>query len=163
MTIVTSLLWPFARRFGSYAALVIVSLLAWHLDSRAVANADALRAQATRFRLAQAAAAASAQQALDHQNAAFAAKAKDADNAYQSQLAAARSAADRYIAAYGMQSAAAAGGAVTTPATSAGGNTRFSARMPTDAVMVSANDVQSCTDATTYALKAHDWAIGLQQ
>jgi hypothetical protein len=32
------------------------------------------------------------------------------------------------------------------------------ASMSADTVLVSAGDVQACTDATTYALKAHDWA-----
>lgn len=141
-----------------WAALAAISLLAWHFDARAVANAEALRMQATQFKQAQADAARIAQAALQHEQALYRAKATEADSVYQAQLADARSAADRYIATYRVQPAeVASSGGGTAPST-AGRSPGVPASVPADAVMVSAGDVQTCTDAATYALKAHDWA-----
>jgi hypothetical protein len=37
--------------------------------------------------------------------------------------------------------------------------TGVSANLPADPVMVSASDVQICSDAVTYGLQAHNWAL----
>ena len=151
-------MWPYLIRFGSVGALVVVSLLAWHFDSRAIASADTVRGQAERFKAAQAAATASAQQALAFQTSVYQHKAQEADSAYQLQLAAARSAADRYIVTHRMQPEAAQSGSGRAVALGQSGSAGVLAPVSTDAVVVSGGDVQACTDATTYALKAHDWA-----
>jgi hypothetical protein len=151
-------LWPALRSYWSYSALAIVSLLAWHFDARAVANANAVQIQAAQFKQAQADATVIAQQASQHQQAAYQAKATEADIAYQSQLADARFATARYIASHRVQSAAVAGqaGSATPPTQS--GSAAVPASMPTDSVLVSSGDVQACTDAVTYGLNAHAWA-----
>lgn len=154
--------WPLLRRFWPYLATAALSLLCWHFQSRAVANADAVRVQAAKFRQAQAAAMAIAEVTLHHQEAEYAAKASEADHEYARQEANAHASADAYIAAHriaaGMRAAAAAGDASATPASAKGGSPGVPASVSGDAVVVSGGDVQACTDATTYALKAHDWA-----
>ncbi len=150
-----------ALKAAPYAALVTVSLLAWHFDARAVANADTIRSQAAEFKQGQAAATQMAQAALQHEQAGYAAKAKEADDAYQTQLVDARSAADRYIADHRVQPQTAASGAGSAPAAAQSGSAGIPAGMPADAVVVSAGDVQTCSDATTYAMKARDWALTL--
>jgi hypothetical protein len=151
-------LWPVLRSYWSYGALALVSLLAWHFDSRAVANADALRTQAAQFKQAQANATQIAQAALQRQQAIYATKATEADNAYQMQLADARSAADRYIAAHSVRNQTIASGSGAAVAAGQSRRADVPASMSADTVLVSAGDVQACTDATTYALKAHNWA-----
>jgi hypothetical protein len=141
-----------------YALIALLAALAWHFDQRAVANADMIRTQAMQFKQAQADTTAIAQAALKHQEAVYQAKAQENDNAYQAQLADARSAADRYITTHRVQPAAPAGDAGTTAAGAQGGSAAIPASLPTDAVVVSGSDVQVCTDAVTYALKAHEWA-----
>lgn len=141
-----------------WVALATVSLLAWHFDARAVANAEATRVQAGQFKQAQAAAARIAQAALQHEQAVYQVKAQEEDSAYQAQLADARSDADRYIAAHRVQPAAVAGGGGATAPGSADSSSGIPASLPSGAVVVSTGDVQTCTDAATYALKAHDWA-----
>jgi hypothetical protein len=150
-----------ARRFAPaapYAAIALLAVLAWHFDRRAIANADALRTQAAQFRQAQIAAQQGAQQALDHENAVYLAKATEAQNAYQVQLSDARASADRYIVAHRVQPATAGGDAGATVATTDGGHADVPAGLSPASVMVSSDDVQTCTDAVTYALQAHDWA-----
>ncbi len=154
---------PLVRRYWPYLSLGVLAMLCWHFQHRAVANADALRTQAAQFQDAQEAARAIAQTALHHQEAVYQARAQEADNAYQTQLATARYAADRYIAAHRVQPAAIAGGSGAAPATAQSGGAGIPAPMPADAVMVSAGDVQACTDAVTYGLKAREWAILLDR
>jgi hypothetical protein len=153
-----------ARRFLPalpYAAIALLAALSWHFDRRAVANAAAMRAQAAQFRQAQADAQKAAQAALDRENTAYQAKAVEAQNAYQAQLADARGAADRYIAAHRVQPASTGGNAGATVAAADGRGAGVSAAVSADAVVVSADDVQACTGAVTYALQAHDWAGAL--
>lgn len=161
MTTIIGLLWPSLRRFWSYAALAAVSLMAWHFDNRALANADAVRTQAAQFKQAQADATMIAQQALRQEQAEYQAKATETDNAYQSRLAAARSAADQYISSHRLHITAAASAGGTTIARAQIGSSAVPANMPANAVVVSPNDVQACTDAVTYADKAHDWAMSI--
>jgi len=154
-------LWPFLRSYWSHAALAAISLLAWHFDSRATANAEMVRTQAAQFKQAQAAAATAAQAALQHEQAAYAAKATETDIAYQAQLADARSAAARYIAAHSLHNQAFASGVGATLASPHSGGAAIPASVPTDSVLVSAGDLQSCTTAVTYAVKAHEWASAI--
>lgn len=151
-------LWPALRSYWSYGALLVVSAFAWHFDARAVANAETVRVQAASFKQAQAMATQIAQAALQHEQAQYQAKATEADSAYQAQLADARGAADRYIASHRVQPAAASRGADATSAPAEGGGSPVPASVPSDAVVVSTEDVQACTAVTAYALKAHSWA-----
>ncbi|WP_420382023.1 hypothetical protein [Novosphingobium sp.] len=150
-----------AVKAGPYGALATVSLIAWHFDARAVANAALVRSQAAAFEQTQLAATQIAQTALQHQQAAYAAKSLEADSAYQAQLANTRSAADRYIASHRVQPQTIASGGSSTAATAPGGSASVPAGVPTGAVVVSTGDVQACTDAATYALNAHTWAANI--
>ena len=157
------LILPYLRRFWPYAGIAVLSLLCWHFQSRAVANADAVRTQAAQFKDAQKAAQIIAQEALHHQEAVYQAKAKDADNAYQVSLAAAQSAADRYIALHRVRPATAAGDAGATVASAEGhapegGNGPGAAP---DMVAVTAGDIQVCTVNTQRLEAVRDWALGL--
>jgi hypothetical protein len=149
---------------GPYAAIGVLGLLCWHFDARAVANADMMKAQATQFRQEQAAATQLAQKALHDQEAAYRAKAQEADNDYTRTLADARRSADSYVAhhrAVFVQSGpvASPSSAAITSAESHGAD--VPAPVPADSVLVSASDVQACTVATNYAVSAHDWATTL--
>lgn len=104
-----------------------------------------------------------ARAALAHQEATYRAKAQDTDHAYNLALADARSAADRFIAAHRLRDATLARPTGPAAAGTTGSNPGLPASLPVDAVMVSAGDVRACTDATAYALKAHDWAASLTQ
>ena len=162
LAILRSLL-PALRVYWPYGALVTVCLLAWHFDSLAATNADALRTQATQFKQAQADATAIAEHALKQQQAVYQAKATEADDAYQSQLATARNAAAQYIATHRVRGPAdpdAPGTAIATPKS---GGASLSASVPTGTVLVSSGDVQACTDAVTYGFQAHDWAGTINQ
>ena len=152
-----------ALKAGPYVAIGALALMAWHFDARAVANAALVQSQAIAFKQAQASATQIAQAALRHEQAAYTLKATEAQSAYQSQLADAQSAADRYIAAHraplGVQFQAVASGGSGAAATPASNSAGVPAGVPTDAVVVSSSDVQACTDVTTYAVNAHQWAV----
>jgi len=154
---------PALRSYWPYGALVAVSVLAWHFDSLAVANANALRTQAAQFKQAQADAATIAEQTLKQQQAVYQAKATEANDAYQSQLAAADNAAAQYISTHRVRGPAdpdAPGAAIAAPKS---GGPDLSATVPASTVLVSSGDVQACTDAVTYGIKAHDWAGTINQ
>jgi hypothetical protein len=146
-------------RFWSHVALLAVSLLAWHFDSRAVANADTVRTQAENFINAQNAASVIAKQALLHQQEFYEHKAKESEDAHQKQLDDARSYADNYIATHRLRTKASERPSGTAAASAQGDGSAIPPVMPTDAVVVSAGDVQACTDAVTYAIDAHNWAV----
>jgi hypothetical protein len=151
-------LWP-------YGAIGVLALLCWHLDARAVANAEMVRAQAASYRSAQAAAAVIAQQALQQEKARYAAQAQEAQNEYEHQVADAHADADNYIAAHrapaGLRTTPVVGAPGTAPAAGSAGGADVPAVVPADTVLVSAGDVQACTNAVTYAVQAHDWAASL--
>ena len=168
------LLWWFGnlnRSLGT--ALALVSLLAWHFDSLAVKNADlaaknalALKVQANSYIAAQAQAKQIAQQKLDHQNAVSAANAQRIQNGYQKQLTDARSAMDDYRSKHSLSAlgllyrtkAATSGGTGQPSASTPDNGSGVPQEMPADSVVVSAHDLQQCTDSVTYAIKSHQWS-----
>jgi hypothetical protein len=83
-----------------------------------------------------------------------------ADLANAEAAADARAAAERYIAQHrvlevvGRPSRA-------TPAAASGGSAGVPESVSTSAVVVSAEDVQACTGAVSYALSAREWALSL--
>lgn len=158
--------WASARRFFPIAACAIIGLLIGlcsHFAHRASANAQAMRDQAHQFVQAQALAAQAAQAERDREEADYRAKAMEAENAYQSQLDNARGALGRYIADHRLQPAPHASGPGATVAGPNLGSSGLSEGMPSGAVVVSPADLQACTDTVTYAVKAHDWAVALDQ
>ncbi|WP_371432408.1 hypothetical protein [Novosphingobium sp.] len=85
------------------------------------------------------------------------------DHEYQEQLADARTAADRYIAAHRVRSQASQGGSGGPGAAPDDRGAGLPQDLPADAVMVSASDVQACTGAVAYALKARDAFLSAAQ
>ena len=149
---------------GIFAGLAFLGLaLAVNHYRHAYHAEKALRAtDKANYMAAQAEAALIAQRALQATEAKYAAHAREQDHAYEVALADARSAADRYIATHRVHVAAPAQSAPSgTPASAEGGSASVPAGVPSDAVMVSAGDVQACTDAYIYALNARDWALKL--
>ena len=133
-------------------ALAALCGVCWHEWSVKAHQVEHLSSEIAQFREAQAAAAATAREALHHQEQVYQAKAQDADHAYQTQLAAAQSAADRYIAGHRVQSA---------PTAAENNGAGVPPGMPTDAVVVPASDVQTCSAAVTYGLKARDFVLSI--
>jgi hypothetical protein len=148
-------------KFWPHIALLAVSLLAWHFDSRAVANADTVRTQAENFKSTQAAASVIAKQALLHQQEFYEQKAKESEDAHQKQLDDARSYADNYIATHRLRTKASERPSGTAAASAQGDGAAVSPVVPADAVVVSAGDVQVCTSAVTYGIAAHNWAVSI--
>ena len=127
---------------------------------------DLRTADKARYIAAQEEAGRIAQAALAHTEAVYRAQAQDTDHAYSVELADARTAADRYIAAHYVAARRVRGEA---PARDAGGSpapaddhgTSLPQGLPADAVVVGAGDVQACSALYPYAVKAHDWAMSL--
>ena len=143
------------------AGCAVVIVWQHHAETSLRDENKALNATLAQVKDAQTQATVIAQQALRHTEAVYQAKAQEADHAYQTQLAAAQSAADRYIAGHRVHAAGGAGSASSTPASPQGGSAAVPESLPADAVVVSAGDVQACTSAVTYGVAAHDWALGL--
>lgn len=129
-----------------------------HRSDRAEIAAD--QVSIARISRAQADATRAAQAAHDSQQAAFVAKASEADHAHQSLATRSAVAADRYIADHACRVQPAptggAGGKADAPGQSDGA--RVPAHVPTDAIVVSAGDVRTCTAWVDYGIAAHDWA-----
>ena len=146
------------------AATILLFLFCWHLDHLVVMRDNQAKAKDAQIIAAQKAASAMALAALNHQQAVSDKNAKKQQGLYETQLATARDAANKYIADHSVSSyfrVQPASGKNPTSATSAstqGDSSSLPPGLPANSVVVSADDVQSCTDATTYALKAHDWA-----
>ena len=145
-----------------YVALVGVSLLAWHFDARAVANAAMVRTQAASFKQAQADSDAAWTAKLNTQAQTYTQQQKDAQNAYSATLANASSYTGRFIAAHRLQPEAAQSGSVApVAAPTETPIAELREEVPTDSVVVSANDVQGCSVTTGYALALRDWALSV--
>jgi hypothetical protein len=111
------------------------------------------------YTAAQAEAARLAKEAKARQEARYTRLAKEADDDHAKDLADARRAAERYIDRMRVKSAGSASGG--TVASAEGGDPGVSQGLPADAVMVSAADVRTCTDAVAYGIAARTWALGL--
>lgn len=159
--------WTWALRNPAWAlcaALAALCGLLWHERDVKAGQVAHLTAQANAFKTAQVEAASLAKQKHDKQEAAYIAKAQDADHAYQTQLAAAQSAADRYIAGHRLH-ADGTGSASATPASpqSSGAASPDRPDNPADMVAVSADDINACTVNSTRLQAARDWALGLRE
>ena len=121
-----------------------------------------LTAQAVSFREAQAEATVIAQQALHHQEVVYQAKAQDTDHAYQTQLVAAHSATDRYIATHRVRTnGAGSTGSAIAAATGSDSGSVVGPGEPADMVAVTADDINVCTVNTQRLQAGHNWALGL--
>lgn len=161
----TALVWWFGNLTRVLVTLVILLMLfCWHLDSLVVTRDDQAKAKDAQVASEQKEARAIALAALNHQQAISSQNAQQQQGQYETQLASARDAANKYIAGHSISSyfkLQPAGGKNSASGTAAGAPSDSSALPPglsANSIVVPANDVQACTDATTYALKAHDWA-----
>lgn len=146
-------------------ALALLCALFWHEWAVKARQVEHLTQTIAQFRDAQAKATQAAQDALHKQEAAYQAKAKEADDEYRTSLADARARADAYIRSHSVVGLRAdgAGAARATPAAAEGdtsGSPDRSSPAP-DMVVVSAGDIQVCTINTQRLQAAHDWAVTL--
>lgn len=146
------------------ALAACVAVIAWqhHAETRKDARIAALSATAAQMNAAQAEATRLASEALHHQEQVYQAKAKESDDAYTTQLAAAQSAADRYIAGHRVRTDSTSGASAAL-ASPQGGSPASPDRPDNhaDMVAVSADDINACTVNSTRLQAAHDWALGL--
>ena len=154
--------WKFG--LGVAGALAVFGLFAasWHYRHAYHAEKALRQADRAAVALAQSQAEAKAQAALRQQEHIYVVKARESEHEYESNLADARAAADRYIAAHRVRNQALARNASGALASAPDRGPGVPASLPADAfVAVSDSDVQACTDAVTYAIGAHEWALGL--
>lgn len=102
-----------------------------------------------------------AQQAVAAAEARYKAKAEEADHVHQVELASARAAAERYIAAHRVRLPASQGPAGEASAAAGGGGAGVREDLPAAGVVVSEDDVRACTATTAYALDLRAWALSL--
>ena len=155
--------WRWGLGIAGSLAFLGLALAANHYRHAYHAEKALRQADRAAYGAAQAEAALIAQRALGATEAKYRTKANEADQSYRADLADARAAADRYIAAHRVRNQAAARDASGALASAADRGPGVPASLPADAfVAVSDSDVQACTDAAIYAVSAHDWAMGLQ-
>lgn len=160
----------FVTRNPLLAALIVslcLSAFMWHGKSVATNQRDqcqtARKADRQAYIDAEAESAAKAIAALRAQEALYQTKAKEADNAYNLDLASARSAADRYRASHRVPAIIVG----RSPSSATAGTTGHDSGIPasaaadSDMVAVSNADFNACTGAVIYARAAYDWAKGL--
>ena len=159
-----ALAWVKALPWYVLALAGCAAVILWqhHAEVRKEARIASLNATLDQVKVAQAQAQKAAQAAHDAQEAAYRAKAQDADNAYQTQLAAAQSATDRYIATHRVRADVASGASGTSAASQSDSAPRVDGPdHSADMVAVSSDDINTCTVNTQRLQAAHDWALGL--
>jgi len=144
-------------------ALAVLGLIvaSWHYRHAYHAEKALRKADRAAYVAAQSEATVIAKRALDAAEAKYRTKANEADQSYRADLADARAAADRYIAAHWVRNQTAARDASGALASAPDRGPGVPASLPADAILVSEGDVQACTEAVTYAIGAHEWALGL--
>lgn len=148
------------RRYPLHAALIASLCLSgwqWRGKREALAERDAARAK-TKLVVEAGKQALAAQIKLTNETkAAYAAAAKDADNEYTKDLAAANGAADRYAAANRVRSKACVGRASETSSPAENPDTRVSESAPaeTELVAITRADFDKCTALYPYANGAY--------
>lgn len=150
---------------GLFGALAFLGLAFAANHYRHAYHAEIARrkAQEAAYVAAQAIAAQKAQAALAATEAEYRSKANEADQSYRAELAEARTLADRFIARNRVRLGAAspASGTVAAAEDRTAGVLQD---VPESAlVAVADRDVQACTDAYVYAVKAREWALSLAE
>ena len=153
--------WRWGLGIAGALAFLGLALAANHYRQAYRAEKALRKADRAAYGSAQAEATLIAKRALDATEAKYRTKANEADQSYRADLADARAAADRYLAAHRVRNQAAARDASGALASAADRGPGVPASLPAAAVMVSEGDVRACTDAVTYAIGAHEWALGL--
>lgn len=151
--------WRLGLGIAGALAFIGLALAANHYRHAYHAEIARRKAQEAAYVAAQAEASLIAKRALDATEAQYRSKANEADQSYHAQLVDARAAAARYINASRVRGQAAARDAIAAIAASPDRGSGIPASLSANAVMVSEGDVQACTDAVTYAIGAHDWAL----
>ncbi len=155
---------PVHALLGVVAVLLLLCGLFWHEWAVKALQVEHLAGEIAQFKTAQANATNMAREALHHQEQVYQAKAQDADHAYQTQLAAAQSATDRYISTHRVRADVASGAGGTVASASGGGASGTDGPdHAADMVAVSADDINACTVNTQRLQAARDWALGLNQ
>ena len=139
---------------GICIALALLSALLWR-------GRDNALAELATFKAAQKEATAKAIAARKAEEKRLASHAERIDREHKTELANAMDAADAYIRANRVRCEA--GTASGTIAATPDRDTGVSEGMPATGVLVSEGDVQACSAATAYALKAREWALGLNE
>jgi hypothetical protein len=153
--------WRFGLSIAAAVAVFGLIVASWHYRNAYHAEKALRRADRALYVQAQAEAARIAQEALRHQEHIYVTKAQEIEHEYVVKIANARSATDRYIAAHRVRGQTVAGVASPAIIITESGNPGLPQDLPADAIMVSERDVQACTEASIYAVSAHDWAAGL--
>jgi len=141
--------------------VLLLALLLWRFINLSADRGAALVSQAESFKAAQMKAQQDAQAAIAHQESTWRLRAQIEDTNHAKELADARAAADRYIADHRVRPQAAQGGSGTADASGTGDGAGIRQDVPATGVVVSEQDVHSCTEVTTYALRLRNWALGL--
>lgn len=163
----SALIWWFSNLSRSLAAAIFVLLLlVWHLDSSLHERDQQIANQQADFANQRANARTIAEQALKHQNDVSRANAYESDKQHEKELADAKTAFDKYVASHRYPSArklqhpsgdpSAAG---QTASAKDSDDSAFLAEMSGDSVVVSIGDLHKCNEAVTYAIDAHNWSL----
>ena len=150
---------------GIAGALAAFGLIAasWHYRHAYHAEQTLRTADKAAYVAAQAQATSIAQRALEAKETEYRSKANAADQAFQSKLADARSAADRYVLSHRVRWEAPSRDASGTPSGSQGGAAQGTDGPGTAPFMVavSEGDIQVCTVNTERLEAAREWALSL--
>lgn len=147
----------------AFATVALGAALWWLIadDRHYRTKAAELTTTLSQVKDAQAKATIAAQAAHDAQEQRYKDLANAADKDHAAALADAGAATDSYIRTHRLPACPASRAAGSPIASASGDSASVPASLPTDAVMVSASDVQACSGAVTYAISARDWAESL--
>lgn len=156
------------RAYPLHCALIVALCLSGWLyrgKQSALAERDAARDETAQVIKAGQQALAAQIKLHDETKAAYAAAAKDADNEYTKDLAAANGAADRYAAANRVRGKACVGRASETssPAENSDPVISESAPAETELVAITRADFDKCTALYPYANGAYKWGVVLRE
>jgi len=148
---------------GIFGALAVFGLFAasWHYRHAYHAEKALRKADRAAYVAAQAQATERAQAALAATEAKYRTKANEANLSYRAELAEARTLADRFIARNRVRVPAASPASGTLAATEDRTAGVLQAVPASTFVAVPDRDVQACTDAYVYAVKAREWALSI--
>lgn len=148
---------------GIFGALAVFGLFAasWHYRHAYHAEKALRRADRSAYVAAQVQATERAQAALAATEAKYRSKANEANLSYRAELAEARTLADRFIARNRVRVTAASPASGTLAAAEDRAAGVLQAVPASAFVAVPDRDVQACTAAYIYAVKAREWALTL--
>ena len=159
--------WQATCKYPLQVALIASLCLAgwlWRGKRDALDERDAARAETAQVITAGQQALAAQIKLHDETKAAYAAAAKDADNEYTKDLAAANGAADRYAAANRVRSKTCVGRAIETSGPAENSDPGVFESAPAEAlVAITRADFDKCTALYPYANGAYKWGVVLRE